>query len=144
MLCDKQGNCTSGGLLQVNIPPEGTCFPQHAKEAGSMLINCEHFGFPLDLGILDMKEVSGLCYPSTNARARAGAIVKGQMSKICADCIKTQVSMNSVRQKSNHWSVKVMEKLNSELFLLAWQFAKINSNSDLFNVEYCAFLGFFF
>lgn len=45
-----QGNCTPGGFLQVNIPPEGTCFPQCAKEAGSMLINFGLFGFPLDLG----------------------------------------------------------------------------------------------
>lgn len=47
----RQGSCAPVSLIKAYIPPEGTRFPQHNKEAASTLTNCECFGFPLDLGI---------------------------------------------------------------------------------------------
>ena len=45
----------------------------------------------------------GFVLPKDKCKSKGRrAIVKGQMSKICADCMKTQINMTSTKQKSNY------------------------------------------
>lgn len=55
------------------------------------------------LGDLGHERSSGFVLPKDKCKRKSRrAIVKGQMSKISADCMKTQINMNSTEQKSNH------------------------------------------